>query len=337
MNDSTEATAADITVWHLLPNRWRQTLRAKAMSPLTERGYLSTARRWADWLLTEGLDLEPEEVRDCHIDDFIAGIVVATSAANAAFHYRNLRVYFGWLVKRKEITTRNPMATTEPPKAPEKLTPVFTANDRVRLMEACVGGDFLALRDKAVILLFTDTGARVSEIAKLDLDSITLESHLARVVGKGNKERLVGYSPDTVLVLARYLKARKKLAAERGVASSRLLLGQWGRPLSVHGVQMVLRRRGDVAGVSKVHAHRFRHTYAHDWKVNQGSNEGLMATGGWSSSKMAEHYGKVARASRALAEQQQIMFVRSVAHDRRTEECGRPVPGGHHLAPACRA
>lgn len=311
MTKTTDVTAAHLTVWHLLPDRWRRTLRAKAISPQTEDGYLSTARRWADWLVADGLDLEPEEVRDCDVEDFIAGIVVATSAANAAFHYRNLRVYFGWLVKRKEITTGNPMATIDPPKVPEKLTPVFTAGDHVRLMDACAGENFLALRDKVLILLFTDTGARVSEIAKLDLDSITPGASLAKVMGKGSKERLVGYTPDTALALTRYVEARQKLADERGVASSRLWLGQWGRPLSVHGVQTMLCRRGERAGVANVHAHRFRHTYAHDWMINQGSNEGLMATGGWSSFKMVEHYGKVARASRALAEQQQIMLRRA--------------------------
>jgi hypothetical protein len=81
MNVIAEPSTPTAAVWHLLTDRWRGTLRAKALSPLTERDYLSTARRWADWLAAEGLDLEPEEVRDRHIDDFIAGIVMATSAA----------------------------------------------------------------------------------------------------------------------------------------------------------------------------------------------------------------------------------------------------------------
>ena len=51
-------------------------------------------------------DLEPDEIEDFHIEEFIGDIVEATSAANAAFHYRNLRVYFGRLVKRKEIHPR---------------------------------------------------------------------------------------------------------------------------------------------------------------------------------------------------------------------------------------
>jgi site-specific recombinase XerC len=116
MTETTEVSATTPTVWHLRPERWRQTLTAKALSPLTPRDYLSTARRWADWLVAQGHDLEPHEVEDFHIDEFIDGIAVVTSAA---FHYRNLRVYFGWLVKRKEITNGNPMTTTEPPKVPE--------------------------------------------------------------------------------------------------------------------------------------------------------------------------------------------------------------------------
>jgi hypothetical protein len=60
------------------------------------------------------------------------------------------------------------------------------------------------------------------------------------------------------LALVRYLKARKTYADKRGVSSSRLWLGQWASP------------------------HRYRHTYAHNWKLSQGSTEGLMATGGCS-------------------------------------------------------
>ena len=310
MTETIKPSAKGTTIWHLLPTRWEQTLVSKALSPYTLRDYLATAIRWADWLAEHGYDLEPDDVEDFHVEGFIAEIIKATSAGNAAYHYRNLRVYFKWLVKRKEITPGrpNPMGSTEPPKVPEKLIPIFTSGDYDGLVDTCAGRDFQALRDKAMILMFRDTGARVSELGKLDLDDIMIVPRLAKVVGKGNRERLVGYSPDTALALARYFKARTKLLAERGMTTSRLWLGRWGRPLSVHGTQQMLTRRGKQAEVARVFAHRFRHTYAHNWKYNQGSTEGLMATGGWASSKMAEHYGKVARSSRALVEQQQLMF-----------------------------
>jgi site-specific recombinase XerD len=310
--DASTTAATTATVWHLLPERWQhRTLRSKSLSPLTVRGYLSTARRWADWLVEQGYDLEPDEVEDFHIEEFIGDIVEATSAANAAFHYRNLRVYFGWLVKRKEITPGrpNPMDATEPPNVPEKLVPIITDNEHDRMLATCTGRGFFALRDIALLSFFKDTGARVSEVARLDIDDLMLNERLAKVTGKGNKQRLVAYSADTTLALVRYLKARKKYAEKRGVSTSRLWLAQWARPLAVDGVKRVVRHRGELAGLSiRAHAHRYRHTYAHNWKLNQGSTEGLMATGGWSNSKMPEHYGKIARASRALAEQQRIML-----------------------------
>ena len=310
MTETTATSAPDLTIWHLLPDRWRQTLLSKALSSYTVSDYLITAKRWADWLVRQGLDLEPDEVEDFHVEDFIAEIITSTSAGNAAHHYRNLRVYFRWMLKRKVITPGrpNPMDSTEPPKVPERLTPIFTAEDTDGIVDTCDGKDFFALRDKAMVLIFRDTGGRISELTKLDVDSIMLGARLARVIGKGNKERFVGYSPDAAFALARYLKARATLLGEREVATSRLWIGQWGRPLSITGIRDVLRRRGKQAAVTQVFPHRFRHTYAHNWKYNQGSTEGLMATGGWASQKMAEHYGKAARASRGLAEQQKLMF-----------------------------
>lgn len=308
MTETQQPTSPDGVVWHLLIERWHTTLRSKALSRQTIRGYLFTARRWADWLVREGYDVEPVDVRDFHIEEFIASIIVATSASNAAYNYRNLRVFWAWLVKREKLTTGNPMGATEPPSVPTKLTPVFTEDDETRLLETCEGRDFLDVRDRALILLFRDTGARVSEIANMVVSDTNPAARLARLVGKGNREREVGFSADTGLALARYLKARQKLTNQTGVQVDHLWLGRWGRRLMVDGIKLVLRRRGEQAGVPGVHAHRFRHNFAHAWKVRHGSDEGLMAIGGWSSEKMAHHYGRSARAQRALTEQQDLIL-----------------------------
>jgi site-specific recombinase XerD len=159
-----------------------------------------------------------------------------------------------------------------------------------------------------LILLFMETGARVSEVGNLGKDDVQPTIRHVRLVGKGNRERLVGYSPDTGLALARYLKARARLVEQCGYSGSALWLGHHGKPLSVDGIKRALRRRGLQAHVAHVHAHRFRHNFAHEWKLRHGSDEGLMAIGGWASSKMAQHYGQSARALRALAEQQELML-----------------------------
>lgn len=100
----TAAVAAvdNSAVWAMLARRWGKTLKAKSLSGATIRGYLYTARRWGEWLVREQYSLEPDDVRPHHVDDFIADIIDETSPANAAHHYRNLRVYFAWLVRRGE-------------------------------------------------------------------------------------------------------------------------------------------------------------------------------------------------------------------------------------------
>jgi site-specific recombinase XerD len=188
---------------------------------------------------------------------------------------------------------------------PEKLTPVLTDEEHTRLFEVCSGRDFLSVRDTAILLLFIDTGLRVSELGGLRKDDIRLGERKFRVVGKGNRERWVGFGANAGLALARYLKARDKRVG--GDAIDALWLNRWGRHLAVDGIKNMLRRRGTQAGVSgSLHAHRFRHDFSHRWKLAGGSDEGLMTIAGWSSMKMALHYGRAARTERALAEQQRL-------------------------------
>jgi site-specific recombinase XerD len=155
------------------------------------------------------------------------------------------------------------------------------------------------------MMLFDDTGIRVSELAGLSKDGIRLAARRFKVLGKGNRERWVGFGTNTGLVLARYLKMREKQPS--AADHDALWLNRWGRPLSVQGIKVMLSRRGKQAGIDDpVHAHRLRHDFTHRWKLAGGSDEGLMAIGGWLSMKMVHHYGRAARTERALVEHSQL-------------------------------
>jgi site-specific recombinase XerC len=298
------ATRTAGSVWTMLSERWHKTLIAKGLSPLTIRGYQSTVRKWAVWLDEQGYDLEPEDVRSFHVDEFIADVITATSPANAAFHYRNLRVYFAWLVKREEVRGQNPMSKTDPPIVPEKVTPLLTDDEHARVLEVCAGRDFISRRDTAIILLFIDTGLRVSELSGLQVDDIDLTTKRFAVRGKGGKVRFVGFGNSAGLALARYLKERDK---RDGAALPDLWVSRRDTPLKVDSVKAMLNRRGRQSGLTdSLYAHRFRHDFSHRWQDAGGSEHGLMLIAGWSSTKMPRHYGKQAAAQRALKEQQRI-------------------------------
>src|SRR5205823_14305449 len=112
---------------------------------------------------------------------------------------------------------------------------------------ACNGRDFLSRRDRAIIMLFTDTGLRVSELVQVDRNNLDLAKRRFKIVGKGNRERWVGFSANTGLALTRYLRLRDEHQSSESVA---LWLSRHGRPLTITGIQHMLNRRGRQAGVS---------------------------------------------------------------------------------------
>ena len=179
------------------------------------------------------------------------------------------------------------------------------------VLQACSGRDFASLRDTAIILLFIDTGLRVSELAGLTVGEINLVAKQFQVRGKGGKVRLVGFGNAAGLALAKYLRAR----AKREVDSPALWLSsRRPGPLGTDGIKHMLNRRGKQARISgSLHAHRFRHDFSHRWQQAGGSEHGLMLIAGWSSTKMVRHYGKQAAAQRALAEQARIGIADRIA------------------------
>src|SRR5215217_8453610 len=100
------------------------------------------------------------------------------------------------------------------PKTPQKLIPVMRDEDTKRLLEACKGTGFANLRDEALIRLYYNTGARLSEVGNLMLDDVDLNTESVHYHGKGAKDRRVRFGPKTARALSRYLRARGK---RRGV------------------------------------------------------------------------------------------------------------------------
>jgi site-specific recombinase XerD len=154
-------------------------------------------------------------------------------------------------------------------------------------LATCAGKSFLERRDAAIIRLLMDTGARLSEITLLDVDDVDLKRDLVLVRGKGDKQRAIPFGEKTGQALTRYLRARAK---HKAVNSPALFLPEGGpRRLAPNGVKIMLRRRGDQAGISHMHAHRLRHTLAHEWQLHGGNETDLMAIMGCDSPEMLSH------------------------------------------------
>jgi site-specific recombinase XerD len=165
------------------------------------------------------------------------------------------------------------------------------------LLATGAGKSFLDRRDTAIIRLLLDTGGRLTEITMVDLDDVNLRRDLVKVRGKGDKERAIPFGENTGQALTRYLRARAK---HKGANLQALFLAERGRGrLAPDGVKTMLRRRGQEAGIGRMHAHRCWHTLAHEWQLHDGNPTDLMAIMGWESPEMLRRYGNSAAAIRA--------------------------------------
>ncbi|MEV5544492.1 site-specific integrase, partial [Saccharopolyspora shandongensis] len=139
--------------------------------------------------------------------------------------------------------------------------------------------------------------ARLSEVAGLRLEDVDLKTESVVFHGKGAKVRRVRIGARTARALSRYLRARAK---RKGADLPELWLAdRGGRPLNANGIKIRLKRLGKAAGLAGLHAHQWRHTYAHQWKLAGGDTGDLMLLLGWSSDAMPRHYGASAAAERA--------------------------------------
>jgi len=121
----------------LLPS-WELSLDdERQLSPNTQAVYLRTVRLFAAWLTGRGLPSGTEDVGAEHIRAFLAYEAQRTSAISAHQHYRNLRVFFGWLASEGERKAPNPMERVERPKVTKKAKPFFDDDELTRLLKTC--------------------------------------------------------------------------------------------------------------------------------------------------------------------------------------------------------
>ena len=286
--------------------RFERHLTAENRSPRTIRTYVDSVRQLHTYFEQQGMPLELAQVRREHVEAFIVSLLERWKSSTANNRYRSLQAFFKY-ADEEGLVSESPMARMSPPKVEEVLVPVLSERELQALLKTVSGTDFEARRDAAILRVFIDTGARLSEVAGIRLghgdalddddSDLDLGSGLLRVLGKGSRWRMLPLGAQTRRVLDRYLRIRGRHGRADDPA---LWLGKRGK-LGASGIAQMVRRRGLEAGLPDLHPHQFRHTVAHHWQAQGGEGADLMRIMGWSSPAMLQRYAQSAADERAIA------------------------------------
>lgn len=227
-------------------------------SPNTVKGYVSDLTTLAGYADTfDAFTLEA--LRTWLADALTAGRSRATLARRTAA----ARAFSTWAYRQGYID-HDAAARLKAPKVNRALPNVVRGERATELVEADTADDAHPaehLRDRAMLELLYATGMRVGELTGLNLSDIDLARGLARVTGKGNKQRVVPFGREATLALNEWLEfGRSELANDN--AEDAVFVGSRGGRIDQRQVRRVVERAGQRAGVSDISPHTLRHTAA---------------------------------------------------------------------------
>ena len=204
----------------------------------------------------------PERATTPLLRDFIFHLKdLGLAATSIRRHVSATHTYFRFLVGEGHVV-RDPTERLASPKKWRTLPAVLSVAEVERLLTAPHADDPLALRDRALLEFAYATGARVSELVGLGTADVLFDEGLARLFGKGSKERLVPVGRRALGAVALYVREIRP-RIERGAGRGRLFLNARGGPLSRVGAWGIIKRCAAAAGLTKrVTPHTLRHTFA---------------------------------------------------------------------------
>jgi integrase/recombinase XerD len=178
-----------------------------------------------------------------------------------ARHITTLRGFFGFLAQEGEVSG-NPAELLIAPKCGQSLPKFLSSKQVDELLEAPDQAARTGLRDRAMLDLLYATGLRVSELIRLRVSDIDEQAGIVRVLGKGNKQRLVPIGRQALNSLDAYrLHQRPQLL--KGRVSAYLFVTARGSSMTRQGFWKLLRMHGNSAGVfHNLSPHVLRHTFA---------------------------------------------------------------------------
>lgn len=283
--------------------KWFSLIRRRAEN--TCQGYRMDLAAFLEFCTQAGLT-HPDDVRVQHIEIFMAVLIEQRGLQPASVnrHLHALRSFWKWM-QREEITGKNPAAQAFLLKSSKRLPRYLSVSEQDRLYRTlALDHSPTGVRDYALHATLGLGGLRCAELSTLRLTDVDLEAGEMRVIGKGDKERLVPIIPLLASILRHYLTdSRPVLLAGRSSPYVFVRVGTWGwkhegQALDRRSVWRIVRQTlKRVLGMEQGHPHALRHSFASRVRENGGTLQDLQEVMGHANIATTARYAHLVTSS----------------------------------------
>ncbi|HIZ46900.1 MAG TPA: tyrosine recombinase XerD [Candidatus Olsenella pullistercoris] len=232
----------------------------RGSSKNTVAAYGRDLSRYLAWLAERGVR-EPNDVTRELVQDHVAALAGAGLAPASVERALSAIKGFHRFMVSDEISDELPTEDVPLPAKPARLPDVISRDDAERLLDQPFPSTPAGLRDHAILEVLYGCGLRASELCGLDERAVLLDEGVLRVLGKGEKERVVPVMGAAEAALVEYLERGRGALVGRRPTSAVFLNARGGR-LSRQSVHAIVERYGRVAGIHDLHPHTLRHSFA---------------------------------------------------------------------------
>ena len=267
-------------------------------SPRTVDAYAETLAKFRGICLQKGLPQRVGEFGPAHIYAFLK--VIADSGVSLGTRHRRFRetrAFFSWCTRMGGCAA-SPFTGIANVKVEQKVIQPLSEEEIQALLDLCDPAEEFGCRNRAIILLFLDTGMRYAELHQLTLADVSWEDRRIHIRhGKGRKQRVVPFGDGPEAALRNYVERFR--GEDEGPLF--LTISRWGgprRPMNKYLLGTLFARLGQRAGVH-ANPHRFRHTFA-TWAIENHAREiDVQYLLGHSTSAMVRRYSATYDAAKA--------------------------------------
>ena len=251
-------------MWELQIRNFQNHLRLeRSLSANSIEAYVRDVEKLHQFIQMTFKKVPPQAVTARHLQAFLQYVnELGMSAFSQARILSGIKAFYKYLLY-EEIIEKDPTVLIEGPKLGRKLPDTLDFEEIVKLLEAIDLSKPEGARNRAMLEVLYSSGLRVSELVELRINSIYFDSGFLRVIGKGNKERLVPIGKDAMKYLKIYLEEiRVHIPVKQGFESY-AFLNRHGRKLTRVMVFLVIKNLAAAIGLKKsISPHTFRHSFA---------------------------------------------------------------------------